>query len=148
MVEISICPRAANSRYTGITLPMTSICLRPSSCWSSSVKSRPLRTRPRDLRVFLQELFIEPGELREHLQIAKRLAVRTVAARAPGFCPERLPLIEQLAVARIAVDHPRRVRLKEILEDERLLVFGQCSAGFRAARETGRRPAPLAYSSI
>ena len=84
-LDLSACRELA---VDGNDLAATSICFRPSICWSSRVKSRPLRTRPDDVGVFLQELLVEPGELRQHLQIAERLAVQQSARARRDSVPD------------------------------------------------------------
>ena len=67
-----------------------------------------------DIR-FLQEVFVEPGELRKYLEIGviARPKVALRPFRALAGCAIALP---QLAIARIAPNHVDRVGLKQILQ--------------------------------
>src|ERR1019366_2251425 len=65
------------------------------------------------LRVIALELFVEPGELRPHLHVAQFLGAEQ-AARAGT--PLRVARIEELAVARVAVDHVRRIGVERVLQ--------------------------------
>ncbi len=76
------------------------------------------------LRIRRQNLFVEPGDLREHLKVAEGLhskgaasALHAVAGSQPG--------VIQLAVSRIAINHVVRIGMKRVLEKKTLLGLGQ-----------------------
>ena len=72
----------------------------------------------------VEKELIEPGELREHLQVGvvARGEVRVGALGAIAGAAITLP---QLAITRIAADHVDRVRLKKILQREAALMRGE-----------------------
>ena len=97
--------------------------------WSSSVKSRALGEQFAHLGVGGVELFVEPGQLRPHLQIAEIL--RRKSGGAPFQAVLRLPRVEQLAVARIALDHVLRIGVERMLQQETLFRLGERFGGLQ-----------------
>ena len=85
---------------------------------------------------FLEEELIEPGDLREHLEISEilRLKIFFGTVRRLAGAAETLP---QFAVARVATDHVDRVRLKEILQGKAALVRGEVFGWFGCNVEKG-----------
>jgi hypothetical protein len=120
---------AGQLRYSGSTWPTISRCFSPMRCWSSSVKLRP-RARPtRGPRVVLLKLLVEPGELRPHLQVAKILRAES------GGAPRRssaLPGVEELAVARIAIDHALRIGIEGMAQQESAVGVGEAFGGLES----------------
>ena len=60
-------------RYTGMTLPRISRCFPRHQRLIFRRIVGAFRDRALHLRIVLLELFVEPGQLRKHLQIAKVL---------------------------------------------------------------------------
>jgi hypothetical protein len=70
-------------------------------------------------RVVGLEFFVEPGQLRPHLHIAQLLGAEQAARpRAPLGVAH----IEELAVARIAIDHVGRIGVERVLQQVVALV--------------------------
>ena len=75
--------------------------------------------------IFLrQKIFVEPANLREHLQVGEILSLK-IFFRALGRSARQMKSLPQLTVARIASDHIHRIRLKQILQRELALIPGQ-----------------------
>ena len=90
------------------------------------------------LRVVGLELLVEPGELRPHLHVAQFLGAEHIARAGPLLCGTR---VEQFAVARVAVDHVRRIGIERMLQEVLALVLGQVLG--RLEREIEKRVARL-----
>ena len=88
-----------------------------------------LRHKPADVPILRKKFLVKPGQLGKHLQIAEALCAKTLA-RSGDIRSGRLPKVVQLAIARIPVDHPRQIRLKEILQYERLFALGEILGWF------------------
>ena len=90
-------------------------------------------------RIVLLELLVKPGQLRQDLQVPKRLAAERAprALDVPAGC---LPGVIQLAIARIAVNHALRIGVKRVSQQEPLLAFGQVFSRFesRLQKRIGR----------
>ena len=84
------------------------------------------------LRVIGLKLFVEPGELRPHLHIAQFLGAEHGARTG---CLLRVARVEELAVARVAVDHVRRIGIERVLQEQLALFFGQVLGGLEGEGE-------------
>src|SRR3984957_18206768 len=73
---------------------------------------------------FPQKIFIEPPDLREHLQIGEILRLK-IFLRALCRIPRRLKLLQQLAISRIPSNNIRMIRLKQIAQRKPPLFQGQ-----------------------
>ena len=114
MVEISIWPVAASFRYSGNHLPDDLALLFAHAALVGKREIAPAPHPFAHLRIVLLKLFVEPRQLRPHLQIAEFLRAEE-AARAGALL--RLPRVEELAVARIAVDHVLRIGIEGVLAE-------------------------------
>ena len=144
MVEISIWPVAASLRVRGQHLAHDLALLFAHAALVVQREIAAALDPAAHLRVVGLELLVEPGELRPHLQVAQFLGAEHVARAGFLLCVAR---VEQLAVARIAVDHVRRIGIERMLQQELALVLGQVSAGLSASSRNGSRACPAAYSS-
>src|ERR1019366_1775672 len=89
------------------------------------------------------EFFVEPGELRPHLHVAQFLGAEQAARAGP---PLGVAHLEELAVARVAVDHVRRIGVERVLQQVFALVSGQIFG--RLEGEIEERVARLAGSVL
>ena len=83
---------------------------------------------PGDVRI-VQKKFIEPGDLREHLQVGKVLR-REIFLGALGCAAGAAKVVPQLPVARIASNQVCRIGLEQILQRETTLVGSQVFCRF------------------
>jgi hypothetical protein len=92
--------------------------------------------------VFLfEKKLVEPGQLRQDLQISKilRLKIALRAFRMVAMLAKPLP---QFAVAWIAPNHVLRIGLKQILQRETALRLVRSLAGLAATRRNGSCAVP------
>jgi hypothetical protein len=82
------------------------------------------RDKRRNFRVVPQILFVEPGQLREHLQVAKHLLIETLRRqlRVVVHLPEST---QQFGVAGIAIDYVLFVGLKKVAQRKFFVGLGQ-----------------------
>ena len=90
-----------------------------------------LRDQHPNFGVLVEILFVEPGELGEHLEIAIFLGSEDAAA----FRALRLPGVVEFAIARVAVDHARGVRHEEVAQDEGVVAVGKVFGGLEGGFE-------------
>ena len=84
----------------------------------------------------VQEVFVEPGDLREHLQVGKVLR-REIFFRAFRCAAGVAKVVPQFLVARIASNQIYRIGLEEILQCEMTLVGSEISCRLGGNFEEG-----------
>ena len=96
------------------------------------------------VRIVSKKLFVKPGQLREHLQVAKGGIVESAQATL-GVFVHGLPSLVQLAVSRVAIDHPLHIGLKEVAQNELAFAVRQAHCVFVSAAQEGidRHPARI-----
>ena len=123
MAEISIDPFFAASAYAGRTLPSSS---RSRAITKLLIFERVVALfldQRRNVFVFQKE-FVEPCDLRQHLQVGEVLRIK-IFFRFLGRIAMLAEPLEQLPVARIPPNHIRVVGLKKILQGEVPLLLRQ-----------------------
>ena len=95
--------------------------------------------------VFLEEEFIEPGDLRQNLQIGEILCLE-ISFRALGMISMLAKSLPQLAVPRITPDHILRICLEQVLERKPPLLDGKIFRRFCGNANPGDETAPTLVS--
>ena len=124
--ELDLAARRGRRGTPGTTLRRISSSTARSVGLVLFGEAASLRDQRADAFVRVEVERVDPDQLVPDLQVAEVVG-RELRRLARALSP--LPLLlaprQQLRVARIRVDHPRPVRVEEVLDAERALVLGQ-----------------------